>query len=380
MRAALAAIGVLVAIGAIDAPRGAEWPGDLAPAAPTDRLAACIGCHAAFGADADIQTNRGRFAHEPAAQATAGPTSSAPAPGSPDVVIIGELANLYGAVRFEHRVHADMSQIAGGCANCHHHTPEGSTISACRACHAAERSAGTPAHPSLKGAYHRQCLACHRDWSHENACGFCHTEQAARGGGVTDPGALTHTRFPRIEPRSTSHYSTPQAPAPLVSFQHQDHAQSFGLRCVDCHRAGSCTGCHDGSQGPQESMHRMDSCRSCHAVNACGFCHDQQPRAPFDHAAATGWNPGPQHANAPCVSCHGRVEAFLLPSSNCRGCHGDLNPQTFDHRITGVPLEGSHAQFECRRCHEASRADAPATCRGCHAERAYPAQIPGRQN
>ena len=31
--------------------------------------------------------------------------------------------------------------------------------------------------PSLKGAYHRQCINCHLDWSHENACGFCH-EQA----------------------------------------------------------------------------------------------------------------------------------------------------------------------------------------------------------
>ena len=24
--------------------------------------------------------------------------------------------------------------------------------------------------PNLKGAYHRQCLNCHRDWAHENEC------------------------------------------------------------------------------------------------------------------------------------------------------------------------------------------------------------------
>lgn len=378
MRAALAAIAVLAAIGAAGAPRSAERPVDRGRAAPTALSPTCLGCHASFGADADVPANRGRIAHAGDDRVGA---SAARRTGTPDVVIIGDLANLYGAVVFDHRVHADMSQIAGGCVNCHHHAPEGSPVSACRECHAPERSAGTPTHPSLKGAYHRQCLSCHRDWSHENACGFCHTEQAATGGArVVDASALAHTRFPRLEPSATYRYETPQAPAALVSFQHRDHAQSFGLQCVDCHRAGSCAGCHDGSQGPQESMHRMDSCRSCHAVNACGFCHDQQPRPPFDHAVATGWDPGPQHQHTPCVSCHGRVEAFLRPLSNCRGCHGGLDPQTFDHRITGVPLEGSHAQFACVRCHDASRAEAPATCHGCHADRSYPPQTPGQRN
>ncbi|MFN3695286.1 MAG: cytochrome c3 family protein, partial [Ignavibacterium sp.] len=28
--------------------------------------------------------------------------------------------------------------------------------------------------PDLKGAYHRQCMDCHREWSGETGCNSCH--------------------------------------------------------------------------------------------------------------------------------------------------------------------------------------------------------------
>ena len=94
----------------------------------------------------------------------------------PDVIIIDQLANLYRPVAFAHKLHAGMAEMGGGCTLCHHYSENDGQIPPCRSCHEVDRKDADLRMPALKGAYHRQCTNCHRDWSHANACSFCHEE------------------------------------------------------------------------------------------------------------------------------------------------------------------------------------------------------------
>ena len=102
----------------------------------------------------------------------------------PDVVIMDELEGVYLPVPFDHKGHAKMAEMTRGCPTCHHYTPAGQEHPACKTCHAID-AAGTDIHkPGLKGAYHRQCLNCHKDWIDETDCGICHRKKSgvANGG------------------------------------------------------------------------------------------------------------------------------------------------------------------------------------------------------
>jgi hypothetical protein len=81
----------------------------------------------------------------------------------PDVVILDELQKLYDPVRFDHRAHAQMVSFSGGCEVCHHYTPPDADHPACVSCHPKEIAHEDIAQPGLKGAYHRDCLDCHRE-------------------------------------------------------------------------------------------------------------------------------------------------------------------------------------------------------------------------
>jgi hypothetical protein len=97
---------------------------------------------------------------------------------SPSVVLLDQLSNLYEPVIFPHKLHAQMTGMGKGCVVCHHNSPEGHLLP-CRNCH------GDPSNPEnlrqlgLKGAYHRQCMNCHREWSHDTECSVCHAKNTA---------------------------------------------------------------------------------------------------------------------------------------------------------------------------------------------------------
>jgi hypothetical protein len=59
------------------------------------------------------------------------------------------------------------------CAGCHHHSPAGERPPACSACHGDEAAATTD-RPSLKVAYHRQCVRCHQRLEIKAGCTDCH--------------------------------------------------------------------------------------------------------------------------------------------------------------------------------------------------------------
>jgi len=97
----------------------------------------------------------------------------------PSVVILNELENVYLPVPFDHAGHAEMAQMSGGCVTCHHHSPGDSEHPACKTCHEAGAKNNDIAKPGLKGAYHRQCISCHREWSGESGCNACHQPKTA---------------------------------------------------------------------------------------------------------------------------------------------------------------------------------------------------------
>ena len=95
----------------------------------------------------------------------------------PEVVVMHKLDDysddIYEDVKFSHRLHAEMAGMSGGCEMCHHYNPPGEIL-ACQDCHEPQRKRADIMKPDLKGAYHRQCIDCHRTWSHEVECLSCH--------------------------------------------------------------------------------------------------------------------------------------------------------------------------------------------------------------
>ena len=94
--------------------------------------------------------------------------------GIPDTVTIHVLSQKYVPVTFPHQSHAEMS---GDCTTCHHHSPAGETV-ACSTCHGIKAEPKKDDIPSLKAAYHLQCMKCHRETDIELArCTYCHVRK-----------------------------------------------------------------------------------------------------------------------------------------------------------------------------------------------------------
>ncbi|QNN24304.1 tetratricopeptide repeat protein [Planctomycetales bacterium ZRK34] len=294
----------------------------------------------------------------------AGPCSSVSAePAStlehqvPDTVVLDELQNLYKPVPFSHKAHADMAMMWDGCTTCHHYQPEPESdaeptdaapngkhtqleskqIPACKNCHPVAPEKGTIRIPSLKAAYHRQCLNCHRDWSNENQCVVCHEPAKAGGDLAPQPtrGDIIGRMHPPIEMQAVKVYKTRFTPAAgdNVTFRHDEHIERFGLSCNECH-------------------HR-DTCRDCHHKPG----EKAGPRKPLLPAAS--WDA----SHGPCMSCH--------VDQGCNHCHypnGQQPPPSFEHATTGQAFDDDHKTLECKACHATHGYHKPPTCgdAGCH--------------
>ncbi len=113
----------------------------------------------------------------------------------------------------------------------------------------------------------------------------------------------------------------------------------------------------------------------------CVKCHD-----PNDNSIVQ---------SSKCLSCHKGIASRLrsgkgfhakVGAGACQSCHRDhrgvgasiipLNPATFDHNLTGWPLQGPHAEVRCEKCHTGTRPggrvrtylSASAVCGSCHAD------------
>jgi hypothetical protein len=311
--------------------------------------------------------------------------------------MLGEVAegeDRFGPVPFDHSGHAAMADMAGGCDVCHHHTPEGQPHPACRRCHVPVLKRGDMAKPSLKGAYHRQCLNCHREWSHRTDCNVCHLPQV---GPMAPEEIAPPTKddiiglmHPPIPEPDTEVYQTRLGwlPDSRVIFRHKEHIHRFGLGCAECHHEESCSRCHaEGREHVQQTRSLQEHhrpCSDCHDViseAACKRCHWRagEPKPPpFDHAS-TGWPLNRYHTEMTCRACH-RIVPFAKLVRDCNACHEGWDPASFDHSVTGQVLDENHARVACAECHTDRRFEEAPSCDECHDEDegiAFPARRPG---
>jgi hypothetical protein len=262
-----------------------------------------------------------------------------------------------------------MSGMGSGCPTCHHFSPAG-RIPKCGECHGNQTNAANLRQPSLKGAYHRQCLSCHREWSHDTQCVLCHSPADAgklvnAAPDTTDIMGISH---PRINVPAIKTFYTPYKKGPMVTFHHSEHIDLFGLRCVDCHKQENCGGCHD-LQKPvsmaktQEQVHAI--CSNCHKADRCETCHDTREKPAFSHAK-TGWALNRFHQELECRACHPTGKKIAKLDTNCINCHGAWNSGGFRHAVTGLQLDETHAQLDCADCHAEKKFDAQPSCSNCH--------------
>jgi hypothetical protein len=283
----------------------------------------------------------------------------------PEIVLLDQVPGCYGSVRFDHRLHVGMSSIGGGCTNCHHDAVGGASIRKCKTCHDSTSSIVLSDGPGLRGAYHRQCLGCHREWAHQNACGFCHQASSTVTASRTKP----VLREPHATAQTAYVYQTAHKGIPVVTFRHDDHSQVFGLKCADCHGGDSCTQCH-GPGAERPIVNRQQTCYTCHSDAKCVTCHDLTERGRFDHGQCAGWRFRPGHKDLACVECHTPGKMPQKPTSEaCRKCHATQAGGTFDHSQTGVVLSGDHEFFECVDCHAGGDDRVLARCTACHSDR-----------
>jgi hypothetical protein len=309
----------------------------------------------------------------------------------PEVVLINEMSDNYMGVVFSHKLHAEMSVISTGCSGCHHYNTTGPVLN-CRKCHENNRIRENIAVPDLKAAYHRQCLSCHKQWSHENGCNTqCHLSKGAdveqrKQDAIKSIAGKTHPTFP--EPTKMI-WETNYNSGKIVTFYHDEHVKLFKLECNACHQKDNCSKCHESKVQKDLSKpvkikrsfedHHMP-CNDCHANDGCRKCHMEKEMSPFNHVRASGWSLKGYHTQLSCERCHGADLNFTKADRNCTSCHRNFVKGSFDHKTTGLILSEGHAELECKSCHPGDNFVNEPVCTECHeTEITYPAQLPGKK-
>jgi len=283
----------------------------------------------------------------------------------PGLIVLGTRGNLYEPVRFDHSIHANMGDINGGCSNCHHYSPKGK-FPPCRDCHSQPQTMGQP---GLKGAYHRQCMGCHRDWSHSTACANCHAPLGSVSSGLSQAGARMSDidQHTIIKPAKRV-YHTPYTEGATVTFYHNEHVDLFGLECTSCHQRESCGYCHDraattAAKKTEEEIHAI--CNDCHQGDSCDKCHGDKEKPPFQHDPAH-WRLGEYHRQLDCASCHPTGKRISQMNADCNSCHEGWDSENFVHAVTGLKLDENHVDLDCGDCHVDRRFHDIPDCTGCH--------------
>lgn len=307
--------------------------------------------------------------------------------GPPDTVMLDELADRYQPVPFSHKLHADMAQMWDGCETCHHKKPDviairnghahahedgpapppapdhpappdkaqADTVPACKSCHKIDATESDIHMPSLKGAYHRQCLNCHKGWTGENDCVVCH--KPAHGHepeALPTPDDIIGRMHPPIDPPTVKSYDVRYVPAAggKVTFRHDEHVKTFGIRCAACHVRDTCDSCHNGKNKANRHAtlepaiawkQSHEPCVACHAQQTCNHCHhksDDDTPPKFEHAM-TGQSLDKNHRDLPCSECHGDMTFTALPTCGDAQCHALNRFVTFPNDLPGEPTTAS---------------------------------------
>lgn len=252
----------------------------------------------------------------------------------------------------------------------------------------------------------QDCASCHAD-PHAGAmqvgCAVCHSQDTFAERIVTEhenwlPLIGAHAG---IDCRQCHEAGTPHA---LEKMRTGAHAQPTARQCADCHRSPHSEGFVTGNATAAARTPR-DVCATCHSLDwehfadprvvlmpeqhahggfplqkphdglACARCHDPQKPWAERHP---GRSPGE------CRVCHadphgGQFATGPFAAAGCVGCHAGTHwrPHGFDlehHARTALPLDGRHAELECKECHaDPATAETPRTfrptphrCEQCH--------------
>jgi hypothetical protein len=309
---------------------------------------------------------------------------------TPELIVMDQIGDRYGPVYFSHRIHAQMSNMGGGCEGCHHFNTSGPILK-CSSCHESSRKREDVSVPDLKGAYHRQCMDCHREWSHDTGCNTCHTPKKdmnevkkdnlqKKYAGKEHPVVLEPTKLV---------YETKSDKGKFVTFYHNDHTKKFGLSCTTCHKQESCTKCHDVNKTDKNKNQKVvtkkifedqhKNCISCHSkTENCSKCHNEKTLEPFDHGKKTGWALNKYHINLSCVKCHGSKLPYKKVDNKCSSCHKGWDSGNFKHSVSGLQLDEMHSELSCEDCHAENNYAKKPSCDGCHDGYSFPKQKPGK--
>ncbi len=302
---------------------------------------------------------------------------------APEIIKIDTLEGDYEATIFTHKLHAEMAFMSGGCKSCHHFNPPGKVLS-CIECHVPQSVNNDLSKPGLKGAYHRQCLNCHREWSHSTNCTVCHERKDIKAGpaSIEDKSNFKKVSHPKIETPNKVVYKVELEEGPIVTFFHKEHNNLFNLSCESCHQNESCARCHDMHDriaAAEKEPH--ENCIDCHesAIDEnCTKCHDTKERKPFNHAN-TGWPLSKYHEKLYCNECHGSDGPFKKLNKTCTSCHKNWTSGRFDHKVTGLSLDETHSENDCENCHLNRNFSNKPVCTECHDDLSYPKDVPGEK-
>lgn len=310
-----------------------------------------------------------------------------------NVIVMDYLNGDYSPVVFPHKLHAQMSEMTGGCLGCHHYNTLGPILS-CGSCHSTQRQRDDVRVPDLKAAYHQKCLGCHRQWSRQTECISCHQIKNTSGNVTLAEveSELKMKSHPPVKIPEKIIYQTDYKKGSVVTFYHNDHSALFNLDCVSCHKNENCIRCHDvektvdGKNGfydkpievnlPEEEQHKR--CSGCHKKDKCTNCHSDKEKKSFDHKLRSGWTLNRYHEDLSCLKCHRSKTDYSGLESNCNSCHFDWKTGTFNHKITGLILNDTHIEVECEDCHSGKDFSIKPGCDNCHDEKSYPIDLPGK--
>ncbi|HMQ80904.1 MAG TPA: cytochrome c3 family protein [Ignavibacteria bacterium] len=301
----------------------------------------------------------------------------------PEFVKIDEMSDYYNGVEFSHKVHAEMSEMSGGCTGCHHYNTTGPVLN-CRKCHESSRSREDVSIPDLKAAYHRQCTNCHKQWSNENGCSNqCHTPKGSDVSLVSS--SVKSKTHPVLTLPAKLVWETGAKTNKIVTFFHNEHVEIFGLECKSCHNQESCIKCHTVERNidPAKLTRRDRSieehhkpCANCHMGNSCQKCHRDRELSPFDHSRSGGWVLKSYHSSIACEKCHGTAMPYIRTGHKCISCHKKFSEE-FDHKLAGFTFSEGHTGLECKNCHPDGDFTKTPVCTDCHDDKSFPQDLPG---
>ena len=189
-----------------------------------------------------------------------------------DTMKLGHISKDFAEVVFHHKIHVEVTD---SCEACHHHHGEVEATPPCRECHRTAETDDRGGVPSLKDAYHEQCLTCHRASDKE---------------GKKSPLQCTDCHHSRNAPRTVDLGAVAKR-YKAVTFDHEMHVETTEF-CTDCHHASktfdrivACGKCHAADKGPEGKLTLEDAfhkqCIGCHkkqdeGPQECDDCHEKK--------------------------------------------------------------------------------------------------------